>query len=162
MYYFKKAPVPQITAVAPEFFKMNNKIVAKRTGHHDAGGVSLRILFAAVTLAAVGFLVVLLLTRKNESQKFHYGNALTIAEYGMSEALMKLGQDFKWQEGFLGMKYNHGTYTVTITHRTQGDTLFSDVESTGKSGAAHRKKNIVLRMNVSPQGDSAWTIHKTM
>jgi hypothetical protein len=137
--------------------RMTNSLVPNPA--RERGGVSIRILMAVVTLAALGVVIALFLARKTEDQKYHYGNALTIAEYGLGEALMQLGQDFRWREGFSQKEYDLGTYSVKLTTRTMHDTLFLTVESTGKSGSARRGKTAVLRLEVSENGDSLWRQH---
>jgi hypothetical protein len=126
---------------------------------NERGGVSLRIVMAIVTLVVVGFFIVMLLGKKGENQKIHYGNALTIAEYGLGEALMRLGENFRWRDGFVNQPYNQGSYSVNLDTARSGDTLFLTVEATGRSGQVERRKTLVLRMEAGEQGDSLWRQH---
>ncbi|MBD3390931.1 MAG: hypothetical protein GF418_02710 [Chitinivibrionales bacterium] len=123
------------------------------------GGIPARILMAAATLVVVGVFIVVLLSRKGESQKLHYANALVVAEYGLGEALMKLGENPGWKEGFANVPYKDGSYTVSLTTKERNDSLFLTVKSTGRSGSVRRSKSIVFRGEISAQGDTLWRQH---
>jgi len=129
--------------------------------YNARGGIQSRIIMAAATLVVVGIFIIVLLSKKGESQKFHYDNALKIAEYGLAEAMTRLHEDFRWRDGFAAVEYNRGTYTVTLDTRQRQDTLLLTVESTGRSGSVERKMTVVLRCEVTPQGDSIWRQYET-
>ena len=130
-----------------------------RAAGNARGGVQTRIIMALVTLAIVGVFIVTFLGKKEESQKFHYANALTIAEYGLGEALMKLGENPKWKEGFESTEYKGGTYEVRLSTQQTNDTLFLTVESVGRSGSVERNKTIIFCSEVTPEGASTWRQH---
>jgi len=127
--------------------------------NNKRGGIRARIAMAVVTLVVVGVFIVMLLGRNAEQQKFHYDNALTIAEYGLGEALMNLRKNPDWTEGFSDVAYNEGTYSVVLDKKTVNDTTLFTVESTGKSGAVKRSKTVVVALCVSEEGDSVWQKH---
>jgi hypothetical protein len=120
------------------------------------GGIRARIIMAAATLVIAGALIVMLLNKNEADERYHYENALTIAEYGWGEALTRLREEPGWTEGFRDVKYKDGSYSVTLTRRQAKDTVLLTVESTGRSGSVDRHKSIVLSLGIGPDGDSVW------
>jgi hypothetical protein len=162
MYYFGKTQLLPTggfeRGALPMLTFRRHVSVALRTAR---GGVRARILMAAGTLVVAGILIVVLLNKNEADERYHYENALTIAEYGWGEALMRLREEPSWSEGFKDVNYKDGSYTVTLTKEQPKDTVLLKVESVGRSGSVERSKSIVLCLQVGPEGDSLWRQHST-
>jgi hypothetical protein len=122
----------------------------------ERGGIAARVLLAVVTLIVVGVFIKVFLDKKEEGQKYHYENALRIAEYGLGQALMQLGQNPSWRAGLPRTSYNEGWYRVSLTTRTNRDTLFLTAESEGSSGPVVRTTSKSFFRTISPRGDTTW------
>jgi hypothetical protein len=127
-----------------------------RLGLGERGGIMARVLLAVFTLIIVGVFIKVFLDKKEEGHKYHYENALRIAEYGLGQALMQLGQNPSWRTGLPRTSYNEGWYRVSLSTRTARDTLFLAVESEGCSGPVVRTTSRSFVRTISPRGDTTW------
>jgi hypothetical protein len=119
------------------------------------GGVRVRILFVVITLIGVGVSISLLLRQQQSEHQSNSARALVISEYGLQLSLEKLQDSPSWQAGFPQTTYNKGSYTVTMTRQTTGDSVHLRIESVGRSGQESRLKVINLVLVVG-DGDSMW------
>jgi hypothetical protein len=122
---------------------------------HNGGGVLVRVLIAGATLLLIAITVVFVMLRYQESQVVNVRKAMAISEYGLLQALQKLGEQPSWRSGFEKTAYEQGWYTVDLIPRNAGDTLFVSVISNGVFGSVSDKKRVELKALVS-NGDTVW------
>jgi hypothetical protein len=122
------------------------------------GGVVLRIIIASITLVVIGGLIFILLHNYQQKQQIYHRKALSISEYGLFQALQKIGEEPSWTKGIEKTPYEDGWYRVETNQFLSGDTIFLAVRSEGHIKSITDTKECVLRLEMS-SGDSVWIRH---
>jgi len=139
------------------------------------GGVALRLVLCAVSLAVLGGAIVALMSTFKERKVDDYRRADSKCESGLQEAFVRLNpngsQDTSWlreafarvsgapdfSEEFKGEPDEDGAYfSVVFKRENRGDTLFFKIVSTGTSGSVTRVQERTFRLEVLGENDSVW------
>ena len=122
------------------------------------GGVLLRVVVAGATLLLIAATVVIVLKGFRNREEINLRKAMAISEYGLFQAMQKLGEQPSWRDGFKKKEYEQGWYTVELVPENAGDTLFLSVVSKGYSGSVHNERVFRLKATISGS-DTTWIIN---
>jgi hypothetical protein len=120
------------------------------------GGVGIRVLWIAVSLAVIALAVIHLANIQQKKEERFSRKALEICEFGLMAYLQNLGEKPSWTGETPKTPYEGGWYSVKGARRQSGDTLMLRVESVGHIGSLSKKQQCTLRLSIV-NGDSAWT-----
>jgi len=123
---------------------------------NDNGGMGLRILLAAVTLALLGAAVFAIVGTYQNTLRENNRKAEQISAYGLQSALQTLGTNPQWRDGLPKTDYLSGWYKVTIEPREGREPSVISVISEGHSGPAVKRQICELQLSIT-DGDSVWT-----
>jgi hypothetical protein len=126
-----------------------------RSRRPEHGGVAIRILGIAATVAVVALAIFWFLDKGQHDQEVLNRKAVETGEYGLLMALQRLKDSPSWCEGLTRTEYESGWYTVSVKRQAGGDTTFLVVESVGHAGQVSRRQGCVLRLEKNGN-DSAW------
>jgi hypothetical protein len=124
-------------------------------GPGERGGVGIRILLIAATVAAVALAIFWFLDKGQQDQEVLNRKAVETGEYGLLMALQRLKDNPSWCEGLDRTEYESGWYTVSVKRQAGQDTTFLVVESVGHAGQVARKQGCILRLEKNGS-DSVW------
>jgi len=124
----------------------------------EKGGVTFRIIIACATLILIGGAIFFMLRNYQQKQQVYHRKAISISEYGLLEALQKIGDQPSWTEGIDKTPYEDGWYEVETSQFLSADTIFMVIKSKGYSKSVSGTKECVLRLDLSG-GDSTWIRH---
>jgi hypothetical protein len=119
------------------------------------GGVGIRILWIAVSVAVVALAIFWFLNKGQQDQEIINRKAVEISEYGLLMALDRLKDSPSWCEGLPKTEYESGWYTVSVRRQAGKDTTFLVVDAVGHAGPVARKQGCILRLEKSGN-DSVW------
>jgi hypothetical protein len=122
---------------------------------NELGGVGIRILWIAITVAIVAAAIFWFLNKGQQDQEVFNRKAVEISEYGMLMALDRLKDSPSWCDGLPKTEYEGGWYTVTVRRQAGKDTTFLVVDATGHAGPVARKQGCILRLEKNGN-DSVW------
>jgi hypothetical protein len=121
----------------------------------EFGGVGIRILWIAATVAIVALAIFWFLDKGQQDQEILNRKAVETGEFGLMMALERLKDNPSWNEGLPRTEYESGWYTVTVKRQVSNDTTFLVVESVGHAGQVARRQGCVLRLEKNGK-DSVW------
>jgi hypothetical protein len=140
-----------------------------------SGGVALRVVLCAVSLAILGGAIVTLMGTFKERKADDYNRAERKCDSGLQEAFIRLNpegsQDLNWlrvafarvsgapggSEEFKGEPDEDGAnFSVVLKRENRGDTLLFRIVSTGTSGSVTQVQERTYRLEISEENDSVW------
>ena len=119
------------------------------------GGIGIRILWIALTLALVTLAIFWLLDRNQEDIARHDRKAIELSEYGLLIALDHVRANPSWAGKIDKTEFEGGAYAVSSERRILHDTTFLILESQGFTGTISRSQKCILRLSITGS-DSSW------
>lgn len=152
---YSRNSVRQISGAEKNGAGMNSNSVKTS---FERGGVTFRIIIACATLILIGCAIFLVLRNYQQKQQVYHRKVISISEYGLFQALQKIGEQPSWTEGIGKTPYEDGWYEVETSQFLSADTLFLTIKSKGYLKSVSGTKECVLRLDLSG-GDSTWIRH---
>ncbi len=121
----------------------------------ETGGVGVRILWIAVSVAVVALAIFWFLNKGQHDQETFSRKAVEIGEYGLLMALDRLKDSPSWCAGLPKTEYESGWYSVTVRRQAVKDTTFLIVDAAGHAGPVARSQGCILRLEKTGN-DSVW------
>jgi len=129
-----------------------------RLKNPNSGGVALRVIICAVSLAILAGAIVSLMHTFQADKEDDHRRAVALAEYGLQKAFGELTISMDWAAGFADehMDEEGGSFGVAVTREERDGTVYMKIVSTGTSGSVTQTRECTLRLSVSEDGDSTW------